>query len=556
MKKILLALFFLLPTLFFAQTVRPGKYWVEFTDKNNNPYCTCRPAEFLSARALQRRAAAGIPVVENDLPPNPQYIKGVLEKGAVFHHTSRWLNALTVVADSAKAAQIQTLPFVKNVVYVGKHLGPRNPPLRPVKSRKPVEKYEHPRDPNNPFGYAFSQNDLLNATLLHGAGHRGRDIWVAVMDGGFTSVDTLPFFDSLALQNRLFQGRDFVERDHSVFESSGHGTSVLSVMGSNLPGYFIGTAPEATYILLKTEDTGGEFPIEECNWIAGAEWADSVGVDMINASLGYTTFNDPKLSHRFATLDGKTAIGSRGAAIAATKGMIICNSAGNSGDEPWKHIGVPSDAPGILCVGAVDAAGGRATFSSVGPSADGRIKPDLMAPGNEVVVAGYSGTNLGISSGTSLASPMLTGAIASLWSAYPDKTAVEIQAALFQSADQINAPDSERGYGLPNLGAAWMLLGELHTMRRGRQGGGVHLFSSDPTGGELRFVIPDADFSGKKFELRNIFGQKMATGPVEYQRNELSTLVFTGLNNLPPGTYTAVLYGEKSAQRVTGLVWK
>ena len=154
------------------------------------------------------------------------------------------------------------------------------------------------------------------------------------MDGGYSEVDVLPVFDSLDLQHRLFQGRDFVERDRAVYESAMHGTTVLSVMGGNLPNYFVGTAPDATYLLLKTEDTGGEFPVEEVNWIAGAEWADSIGADIINASLGYTTFNDSTLSHHFTQLDGRSTLGARGASIAAQKGMIICNSAGNSGDEP------------------------------------------------------------------------------------------------------------------------------------------------------------------------------------------------------------------------------
>lgn len=401
-----------------AQQPALSKWWVEFSDKNDNPYCTCRPAEFLSARALERRARAGIGIEENDLPVNPGYVRALTETGVLLHNTSRWLNTATVIADSAAAAALRGLPFVRGVRYLGPDIPVRNPPDRPPKQRVPIDSIPTVEGDQSGFGYAGLQNSLLGIPLVHAAGYRGAGIWVVVMDGGFTNVDTLPFFDSIALNGRLYQGRDFVERDGAVFESAQHGTSVLSVMAADLPGYFVGTAPEATYFLVKTEDTGGEFPVEETNWIAGAEWADSIGADIINASLGYTVFNDTTLSHTFAVLDGRSAIGSRGAAIAATKGMIVCNSAGNSGDEPWTYLGVPADAPGVVAVGAVSPDGSRATFSSRGPTADGRIKPDLMAPGETVVVAGDTGTDLGLSNGTSLASPMLAGALAALWSAF------------------------------------------------------------------------------------------------------------------------------------------
>ncbi|MBK8554899.1 MAG: S8 family serine peptidase [Lewinellaceae bacterium] len=449
----------ILPSGALAQG-NPAKWWIQFSDKNHSPYCTCRPAEFLSARALDRRAKAGISIVENDLPVNPGYVQALRNAGAVLHGTSRWLNAASVIADSATIRTIARLPFVDTVVYVGRDIKVKNPPNRAMKQR--VSLAVAPTEGPNYAGYAARQNNLLGVPLLHALGARGDGIWVAVLDGGFTNADTIPLFDSLALQHRMFQGWDFVEHDAAVFESASHGTGVLSVMAANMPGYFVGTAPAATYFLVKTEDTGGEYPIEECNWISGAEWADSIGADIINASLGYTVFNDTTLGHRWHELDGRRTIGARGASIAATKGMIICNSAGNSGDEDWKKVGVPADAPGIVAVGAVDYNKQRAVFSSFGPTADGRIKPDLMAPGDRVVTAAYSGIDLGLSSGTSLASPMLAGAIASLWSAYPDKTGKEILDAVYASADQITAPNNARGYGLPDMSRAWFELGDFH----------------------------------------------------------------------------------------------
>ena len=541
--------------LLCAQSQPLRKWWVTFSDKKDSPFCTCRPAEFLSARALDRRARAGIPVDENDLPVNPQYIQQVVERGAQLHNTSRWLNAVTVVADSAIAGQLQTLPFVRAVQYLGPDIPARNPPNRPAKKRTPLTVLPKVNGAGSNFGYAGLQNSLLGIPFLHASGHRGQGIWVAVMDGGFQNVDTLPFFDSAALQGRLYQGWDFVERDSAVFESATHGTAVLSVMAGDLPGYFVGTAPEATYLLIKTEDTGGEFPVEEANWIAGAEWADSIGADMINASLGYTVFNDTTLGHRYSELDGHTAIGSRGAAIAATKGMIICNSAGNSGQEAWTYLGVPADAAGIIAVGAVQHDGQLAPFSSLGPTADGRIKPDLVAPGDMVVVAGSEGTDLEFSSGTSLASPMLTGAIASLWSAFPDKRASDILATVFSSADLAGNPDNKRGYGLPDMTKAQLSLGgywRTDTPNDARPG----LFAFDRPAGRLSFLV--VSHSGELVvdaELRNAVGEKMEALPPIVKNNRVIELIFNDLYDLPPGDYQVLVRTTQGAFRLSGLAW-
>lgn len=526
-----------------------NKYWVEFTDKDNSPYCTCRPAEFLSARAIERRARAGIAVVTEDLPVNPHYVKALKTKSVKIHNTSRWLNAATVTADSTEAARLLDLPFVKNVTYIGRHIPPKNPPNHPPKKRETLLDYPKPGGDDNPLGYASMQLDMLGLPPLYAAGHRGDGIWVAVMDGGFTNTDTLPFFDSVATQGRLFPGWDFVEGDGAVYEGAHHGTAVLSVMAANLPGYFVGGAPDATYFLLKTEDTGGEYPVEEANWVAGAEWADSIGANIINASLGYTHFNDTTLNHNYAKLDGRTAIGSRGAAIAARKGMVVCNSAGNEGDDWWKYIGVPADAPGLIAVGAVNAKGRRAAFSSVGPTSDGRIKPDLVAPGDQVVAAGNFGTQLGLSSGTSMASPMLAGGLAALWSAFPEKTDSEILNAVFATTDQA-LPNNERGYGLPNLTAAWLRLGDFHT-------GSRSLFAFDRDKGEMQFLLTHDYFRpGDVFELRDIFGKKIDDITVGISGHLITTLRISGLDDLPAGIYQVVLCNGTHSERLMGVAWQ
>jgi serine protease AprX len=524
----LLCAFCLLTHLGFTQ--KPMKYWVEFTDKNNSPYSLSEPGMFLSARALDRRSKAGIALDETDLPVSPAYLNVLKSKGLQLHGVSRWLNAAVVIADTSAVKTIRQLPFVKQVQYLGPHLKFRNPANRLPKKRSVFTDYPKPGGTANPLGYATLQNSLLNLPPLYAAGHRGKGIWIAVMDGGFTNADTIPLFDSVALQGRLHPGWDFVERDAGVFEAAAHGTSVLSVMAANLPGFYVGTAPEATYFLIKTEDTGGEFPIEEANWIAGAEWADSLGIDIINASLGYTSFNDTTLSHRYRDLDGRTALGSKGAAIAATKGMIVCNANGNEGDGPWHYLGVPADADGVIGVGAVGNNGERAAFSSFGPTADGRIKPDLVAPGDDVVVAGNAGTELGISGGTSIASPMLAGGLAALWSIFPEKPAREILNAVFQSADQYQAPDNARGWGMPDFTHAWLTLGGYTT--------GQTISSFDRNHGKASLLISH-DFldPNGKLELCHLTGTPVQNLHYHMSQKAISTLSIQGLEQQQPGAY-------------------
>ncbi len=505
---------------------------------------------------MERRARAGIAVVENDLPVNPAYVKALIVSGVRIHSTSKWLNSATIIADSLRAVTLKNLSFVDQVQYLGPDIKVKNPPNKLPGNRPGISAIPELPEGQSIYGYASLQNSLLGVPFVHATGDRGAGIWVAVLDGGFTNADVLPFFDSVALQGRLYQGWDFVERDGAVYESATHGTSVLSVMASDLPGYFVGTAPEATYFLVKTEDTGGEFPVEETNWIAGAEWADSIGVDIINASLGYTVFNDTTLSHTFSDLDGHNSLGSRGAAIAASKGMLVLNSAGNSGEDSWKYLGVPADAPGVIAVGAVQHDGTRAGFSSIGPSADGRIKPDLMAPGEMVVVAGNTGTELGLSNGTSLAAPMLAGALASLWSGYPEKTADEIFAAVVRYSDQTDNPDNLRGFGLPDLAVSWLALGGYLAANSPNDARGG-FFAFDREGGIFRFVLLPGVVAEQpqSVELRDLLGNQIRRGAVHWKSGLLSTLVFTGMQDLPPGFYQVVLHTDLGKRHLAGLVW-
>lgn len=509
------------------------KWWVELKDKKDSPWSVDRPAEFLSARSLERRARNGVEVLEEDLPVNPQYVNALRKAGYVIHGTSRWMNAVAVIADTATGLQLATFPFVKKLTYLGRDIRVKNAPNRLDKRRTIFPQNREPEAKFGPLGYSAINLNPLQMPFLHDVGAKGAGIWVVVMDGGYINVDTMPFFDSIAYNGRLWPGPDFVERDRAVYESAQHGTSVLSVMASNLPGYFVGGAPDATYFLLKTEDTGGEFPIEEVNWIMGAEWADSIGANIINASLGYTSFSDTLLSHKYLELDGQTAIGSKGATKAARKGMIICNSAGNSGDEPWHYLGVPADAEGVVAVGALDSQTDRlAPFSSHGPTVDGRIKPDLSTPGMNVVTAGGVGDELTISAGTSIASPILVGSIAALWSDFPDVPAEDILNAVFATADQAGRPDNDRGYGMPDFFRSWKRLNGL--MGITREG----LFGFDYVTGKLTMLLfYEKPEDGAVFKVKNILGQTCVTGKIQVKGNTLKVIKAIGLAELKSGYY-------------------
>lgn len=429
-------------------------YWVTFTDKADSPYQIDKPELFLSGRAIARREKWSIPVTKEDFPPNPGYLAALREKGASVHHRSRWLNAATILASEGGILEIADLPFVDKVEYVGFPYEERERRKPNIKAdsllSKPLE--------GQHYGYATRQIQWLNGDTLHQLGYTGAGIWVAVLDGGFIGVEESPFFDNLRKGGRLLLPRDFVDGDLEVYESSTHGSKVLSTMAANVPGVMVGTAPGATYTCIKTEDTRGEYRLEECHWVAGLEYADSLGVDVVNSSLGYTVFNDRQMNYGFESLNGKTSVASLAADIAFRKGMVVVASAGNEGSSDWKHIGIPADAKLALSVGAIDFSGKRASFSSFGPTADGRIKPDVAAPGAWVTVSDAYAFQASIGSGTSFAAPIMAGMVACLWQAFPERSNEEIVAAIKRSSSQAGFPDEELGFGIPDFGKAYRLL--------------------------------------------------------------------------------------------------
>ncbi len=454
----LLSTAILLSILTTAQ-VAPDKYWVRFTDKDNSPYSIENPEAFLSQQAIDRRNAQGIPVVENDLPVNPSYISAVVNTGATLLNISKWFNSITVFTDNQEVINaIDALPFVLSVDIAGKSPGPGKETVKPFFDNETIT--EIPEEDlfegntsgrGYDYGQAWNQINMLNGIALHDLGFDGAGMTIAVLDAGFTNANTLSAFDSLWTNNQILGYKDFVNPlAPNIFGSHTHGTSVLSTMGANLPGQMVGTAPRANYWLLRSEDGGSEYLIEELNWVSAAEFADSVGVDIINSSLGYTTFDDPSQNHTYQDMDGNTTPITIGADLAASKGILVVNSAGNSGNGSWQYIGAPADGDSVFSIGAVDANGNYASFSSTGPTYDGRIKPDVVAQGSgSTVINAWSG-NVATGSGTSFSSPITAGMVACLWQANPGRRNTEVMEAIRQSASLANNPDMLLGWGIPD----------------------------------------------------------------------------------------------------------
>lgn len=444
--------------LLVAQT-GPQRYRVRFTDKGNTPFSLEQPEAYLSPRALERRQRQGIAVDSLDLPVDPAYIDALLQWGEIeLVNRSRWMNAVTIrTTDTLALDSLPQAPFVAEVRRVDD--GVRVPERIPDKFPG-VSKSEIGTHYQEIYGASYRQVSMMNLHLLHQlAGGRGEGMLIGVLDSGFDGVDSADLFTPLRQRAGIRWTQDLAEPGGDVFERHWHGRSVLSVMAADAPGSLMGTAPKADYALLRTEFEASEFIWEEDNWIAGAEVADSLGCDVLNTSLGYTTFEDSLTDHTYSELDGQTTRISIAAGIAVEKGMVVVNSAGNSGNNGWFHIGAPADAFGILAVGAVDHDRRTASFSSRGPSADGRVKPDVAAVGVQcAALSPWDAAIIGVN-GTSFSSPLVAGAAACLWQLHPDRSNVEIMDAIRRSASQWDAPDAEQGFGIPDLWRAHLLLG-------------------------------------------------------------------------------------------------
>ena len=440
---------FLLLLISVFQSVASPRYRfrVYLHTKGEAGYRVDKPEAFLSAEAIARRERMGIAVEADDCPIAPAILDQLAQTGVKPILTSKWMRTVVVESEDYGVEQtLRQLPMVDSVRFVWQ--GEATAPLDRVESGERLAPTKEPK--KSPYGYALGQIKLLNGLKLHRAGFRGQGMRVAVIDAGFLNADRMRVFDSL----RLLGTYNVVSPGQSVFAEDEHGTKVLSCLAANAPGWMVGTAPEASYWLIKSEDSRSEYPIEEDYYVAALEFADSVGVAVVSSSLGYYTFDDDSLSYTQADLDGHTAFISRAAHRAAEKGLLLFSSAGNEGNSTWEKITFPADTEGILTVGSMTSQKERSRFSSKGLTADGRIKPDLVALGSGSCVVVGSG-EISYGSGTSFATPILAGMGICLWQALPQLSPQELIDLLRQSGSQAERPDAELGYGLPNLYKAY-----------------------------------------------------------------------------------------------------
>ncbi|MEJ7611761.1 MAG: S8 family serine peptidase [Ferruginibacter sp.] len=444
------------------------RYIVKFKDKGTNPFSIANPSQYLSPRALARRTRYNNPIDSADLPVTPRYIDSIRLAGAVtILNSSKWLNEVAFrTTDPVALAKINTFPFVISNTAVASFSGN----TVPVNKRPDSVSADIPppeifssfvggvmADLFN-YGIAHGQINLHKGKFLHNHGFRGQGMQIAVLDGGFFRYQNLITFDSIRNNNQIIDTRDFVQNNASVNEDDAHGMNCLSTIAANLPGVFIGTAPKADFCLYRTEDVFSETKIEEHNLAAGFERADSTGVDVCTVSLGYNRFDNPSQNYVYANMNGDFTMSAIAADIAAQKGMLPVVAAGNEGGNSWNFIVTPGDADSVMTVGAVDTLGNVAGFSSFGPSADGRVKPNLAATGFRAVIASPN-TGLPVyGNGTSFATPTLAGLTTCLWQAFPEFNNMTILDAMQRAASKFTNPDNRVGYGIPDMKKAFVIL--------------------------------------------------------------------------------------------------
>ena len=450
-KVLSLFLFLLLPDLLFAQ--QPA-FFVSFKSKFPSIYSIEHPESFLSCRAIENRKKNSIAISENDLPVSPKYLDSLKSNGATILFSSKWLNGAMISATDVQLQSISKLSFVKKVQSI---VPKRTNYLSSVQSVGGLQSTTDISDVAS-YGQSYNQIRIPGVDEMHADGIFGNGVLIAVLDDGFKNVNTLPAFDSLFSFNRIKGTYDFVNNENNVYnDGAGHGTHVLSILAGYSEGNLIGAAWKADFLLLRTENNTNETILEEYNWVRAAEYADSAGADIISSSLGYNDFDNSADNHLLSDLNGDKTVITIGADIAASKGILVVSAAGNEGNSSWKTLLAPADGDSVLTVGGIDLNGNHASFSSTGPTYDGRIKPDVVTLSNSVRVATYTG---GYSSGngTSYATPVISGMAAGLLQKYPHLTNMELLDFIRVSASQYYHPDFEKGYGIPNYKRAVQLI--------------------------------------------------------------------------------------------------
>lgn len=533
MKKIfilpILLLFQLLVVEASAQAV--PRYLVYFKDKANTPFSTQKPEEFLSQRAILRRQRQSISITPTDFPVNPTYAQAIRQTGAKVLFTSRWFNAALLEATDTQLAAIRSLPFFKGIE--------RDLPLASSTTtgiaRLGTEQAKFGTQESVDYGRMLSQLALLGVPDLQDKGFKGQGMLIALLDAGYSRANELAYLKPLFDNKRILDTYDFISRETNVYNDHFHGLNCLSTIAAYLPGQMVGAAYEANFALYRTENEYSETPYEEATWVLAAERADSLGADIISCSLGYSQFDDSRYDYTYQNLDGKTALISRAAKIAARVGILVVVAAGNEGNDPWKYITPPADADSVLAVGATYTNRSYAPFSSIGPTVDGRIKPDVAAVGVGAVIGNNVGTgSVSTGNGTSFATPQIAGLAAILWQSQPHLTAQQLIGVLRKSGHQAANPDNMLGYGVPSVKQAEVIIEQEYPPLALEPTALTHI--------EV-FPNPSQEFIFLRFGMKPILQSTqitvLNTNGTELYKNPTSTepLVKVPVGYLPTGLY-------------------
>lgn len=516
-----------------AQSTR---YVVRFKDKGTNPYQLNDPSAYLSPRAIARRIRYNIAIDSTDLPVTPRYIDSIRAAGAVtILNVSKWLNSVTIqTTDAAALAKINNFSFVQSSSTIAARMTSGRNKFEPEQVQKPPVMHRETGNTSNFFDYgsSFAQIHIHNGEFLHNIGLRGEGLQIGMLDAGFQNYLTVRAFDSARANGQILATWDFVARETSVNEDNAHGMQCLSTIAANIPGQFVGTAPKAGFYLFRSEDAASEYPVEEHNWVSAAERLDSAGGDMISSSLGYNIFDAPLAaqSHTYADMDGNTTMAAVGADLAAKKGILVVNSAGNEGGNSWGKLITPADGDSVMAVGAVNAAGVPAGFTSRGPSSDGQVKPDVGSVGVATVIQLQNNT-LGTSNGTSFSAPNLAGLAACLWQGFQEFSNIALIQALRKAGSRASQPNDTIGYGIPDVKKAMLFLLKDFAISNGTISGcsaTINWNSKDIKGMryEVERAVPGQDLFTK---VADVAATGINFGSQHYQYED-------DLTDVPPGT--------------------
>jgi subtilisin family serine protease len=525
------------------------RYAVFFKYKPQPSFSLNRPTEFLTQKALARRGREGVKADSLDLPVAKKYEDQVLEISNYILYSSKWFNATIAVTNAAGAIEMASLPFVEKVELVARGFIP-SPNARAGKriSASVIQKLCPPGEEAQrtlaPQENAYDfQNELIGIDQMLEEGYSGKGITIAVFDAGFPGADSSAALTHLETNKQILAKRDFVRPwNTNVYTDHQHGTNVLSLIASKNPTILLAGAPDADYILVMTEEMASEYRVEEYNWVRGAEFADSLGVDIISSSVGYWDFDDVSMNYTVADLDGETATITKGATIAASKGILVINSSGNYGSRGVSTLVAPADARGILAIGSVNKDLSVSGFSSRGPTGDGRVKPDLATFGNGVSLVRSNG-NVGFASGTSFSAPQITALAAGLWQAKPEWTKDRLIENLLASGSQADKPDNLIGFGIPNFRGA--LYGEILSVEEHQEEILWKVFPNPLVSDQLQILFGTALSS--EFRLLDLNGRTLISA--ELIRSSTKEPYQIRLEGVKPGLYVIQIQDGNQIKR-------